>query len=109
MSEDRILLTGMRFQARHGVHERERRVPQRFEVVVELRLDLGPAGRSDDLGRTVDYSAVYETVRSTVEGESFALIETLAETIAARVLVERRIEEVRVRVRKPEVELGGPL
>jgi 7,8-dihydroneopterin aldolase/epimerase/oxygenase len=106
---DRIVLTGMAFQARHGVHEHEQLVPQRFEVDLELGLDLRAAAAADDLAATVDYAAVYETVRAVVEGEHFRLIEALAGTIAERVLADYPVDEVTVRVRKPEARLGGPL
>ena len=33
---DRIVLRGMAFQARHGVHDHEKVTAQRFEVDVEL-------------------------------------------------------------------------
>ncbi len=106
---DRVVLAGMVFQARHGVHEHERRVAQRFEVDVELALDLRPAGLADDLALTVDYSEVYERVRGVVESTSFRLIEALAEAIAAETLARYPLDQVTVRVRKPEVRLGGPL
>jgi dihydroneopterin aldolase len=107
---DRIFLDGMVFQARHGVHEREKVTAQRFEVDVELLLDLQPAGLEDDLARTLDYGRVYETVRTIVESTTFNLIEALAEAIAHELLSDfPGLEEVTVRVRKPEVQLGGPL
>ncbi len=107
---DRILLDGMVFQARHGVHDREKVNAQRFEVDVELLLDLQPAGLEDDLARTLDYGRVYETVRTIVESTTFNLIEALAEAIAHELLSDfPGLEEVTVRVRKPEVQLGGPL
>lgn len=107
---DRIVLAGMAFQARHGVNDSEKTEPQRFEVDVELELDLGPAGVGDDLTRTVDYRRVYETTRQIVESRTFDLIEALAEAIAHEVLRDHeRIGSVVVRVRKPEVRLGGPL
>jgi dihydroneopterin aldolase len=107
---DRVVLANMAFQARHGVHEREKVEPQRFEVDVELELDLQPAGLDDDLSRTVDYGAVYATVQQVVESTTFNLIEALAEAICHQLLAEQPlIDEVTVRVRKPEVELGGPL
>jgi dihydroneopterin aldolase len=107
---DRIALTNMVFQARHGVNEREKLEPQRFEVDVELVLDLRPAGLHDDIDRTVDYRGVYDATRRLVESTSFDLIEALAEAIAAEVLgVNDPVEAVVVRVRKPDVELGGPL
>ncbi|HEX5590502.1 MAG TPA: dihydroneopterin aldolase [Candidatus Limnocylindrales bacterium] len=107
---DRIVLDGMVFQARHGVHDHEKVTAQRFEVDVELRLDLQPAGLEDDLERTLDYGRVYETVRTIVESTTFNLIEALAEAIAHELLADfPALEEVVVRVRKPEVQLGGPL
>jgi 7,8-dihydroneopterin aldolase/epimerase/oxygenase len=107
---DRIVLANMAFRARHGVEPREKVEPQRFEVDVELRVDLQPAGLEDDLTLTVDYAGVYAKVRQIVESTSFELIEALAEAIAQELLAEHgRVGEIVVRVRKPEVRLGGPL
>lgn len=107
---DRIVLADMRFEARHGVHDHEKVTPQRFEVDVELLADLHPAGLEDDLTRTVDYGIVYATVRQIVESTTFNLIEALAEAIAHEILAEHAaVEEIVIRVRKPEVQLGGPL
>ena len=107
---DRIVLADMVFRARHGVADWEKAEDQRFEVDVELLLDLQPAGLEDDLARTVDYAAVYATVRQAVESTTYNLIEALAEAIAHEILAEQPLaEEVAVRVRKPEVRLGGPL
>ena len=85
---DQIVLDGMVFQARHGVHDHEKVTAQRFEVDVELLLDLQPAGLEDDLARTLDYGRVYETVRAIVESTTFNLIETLAEAIAHELLAD---------------------
>jgi 7,8-dihydroneopterin aldolase/epimerase/oxygenase len=107
---DRIVLAGMTFQARNGVLEWEKAQAQRFEVDVELVLDVQPAGLDDDLTRTVDYRAVYGEVRQIVESTTFHLIEALAEAIAHEVLAEQPlVDEIVVRVRKPEVRLDGPL
>lgn len=107
---DRIVLAGMSFQARHGVNDWEKVEAQRFEVDVELLLDVQPAGIDDDLAKTIDYRAVYATTRQIVESTTFNLIEALAEAIAHELLLEQgRVDEVVVRVRKPEVRLDGPL
>jgi dihydroneopterin aldolase len=78
-------------------------------VDVELVLDLAPAGTSDDLAKTVDYGDVYEVVRRNVESASYRLLETMAEAISREILGAFPIDEVAVRVRKPAVQLGGPL
>ena len=107
---DRIVLAGMAFEARHGVNDWEKTQGQRFEVDVELFLGTRRAGATDDLDQTVDYREVYEQVRRVIEGPPVDLIETLAESIARDVLAASpRARKVIVRVRKPDVQLGGPL
>jgi dihydroneopterin aldolase len=105
---DRILLEGMVFQGTHGVHPDEQVNPQPFEVDVELSLDLQPAGRADDLERTIDYSQVFLTCREVVESTRFLLIEALAEAIAEALFAGYAADEVVIRIRKPAVDLGGP-
>ena len=68
---DRIILDSMVFQGTHGVYADEQQTPQPFEVDVELRLNLQPAGLSDDLQQTVDYSRVFDTCRQIVEFDAF--------------------------------------
>jgi dihydroneopterin aldolase len=109
MTGDRIVLSGMKFFGRHGVLSSERSRGQRFLVDVEVETDLGDAGRTDALSHTLDYRKIYAAARGVVEGPAMALIETVAHTIADRVLALPRAQAVTVRVRKPEVVLGGPL
>ena len=106
---DRIVLSRMRFDGRHGVSDEERAEPQPFEVDVELYLDLQPAGIDDDLQKTVDYSQVFELCRELVEATNFQLLETIAEGIAHEILVAHPVTEVVVRVRKLHVPVSGTL
>jgi dihydroneopterin aldolase len=107
---DRIVLAGMVFLARHGVNEWEKVEEQRFEVDVELATDTRAAAAGDDLSKTVDYRGVYAIAREVLEGTTSELIETLAGEIAGRVFAANEtVDEVVVRVRKPDVDLGGPL
>src|SRR5215203_3100180 len=101
MSEDRILLEDMVFHGRHGTLQAEQELGQPFVVSVELRLDLRPAGTTDDLTKTVDYSEVHRVAREIVEGPPVQLTETLAERIAAGTLDEHP----KVKVAKPHVRL----
>lgn len=106
---DRIVLMGMRFDTCHGVFDFEKTQPQPFEVDAELYVDLAPAGRSDDLADTVDYGAVFDAVTAVMTGPPVNLIEHLADRVAAAVLaVDKRIDAVTVRIRKPQAPLSGP-
>lgn len=108
MTEDRIVLEGMRFYGYHGTLPAERELGQQFVVDVELRCSLRAAGIADDLSKTVDYSQVYRQVRAVVEGPPVALTETVAERIAAAILARHAsVEAVCVRVAKPHVHLDG--
>ena len=107
---DHIVLAGMVFLARHGVNDREKLEEQRFEVDVEVGFDVRAAAAGDDLAKTIDYRGVYEATRRVVEETELGLIESLGEAVAGGVLgLSGAIEEVVVRVRKPDVDLGGPL
>jgi dihydroneopterin aldolase len=99
----------MQFYGRHGVNPEEQALGQRFEVDVELRLDTRPAALQDDLHRTINYAHVYRAVKRIVEEERFALIETLAETIATHVGQHFAPASVLVCVRKPHAPLKGVL
>jgi dihydroneopterin aldolase len=106
---DTVFLEGMQFYAYHGVNPEERALGQRFRVDVSLTADLREAGRSDDLTRTINYSAVYRQVRTIVEGPPRALIEAVAEEIADVLLATFPASAVTVTVRKPEVALRGAM
>ena len=106
---DRIVLRNMQFTGRHGYYEHELETPQPFEVDIELVLNLQPAGVDDDLEKTIDYGRVYAIARQIVESTSFRLLEGIAEAISHEILAEFEVTEVGVRVRKPRVQLGGPL
>lgn len=108
-ASDRIVLSGMRFEGRHGATDDERELPQLLELDVELWLDLAAAGRSDDLAATVDYGPVIETCRDVVERRSFRLLEALAEAVAAEILRTTTAGSVVVRVRKLAVPIDAEL
>jgi dihydroneopterin aldolase len=109
MSDDRILMRGLAFYGYHGVMPEENRLGQRFIVDIDLSVPLGDAGRTDDLTKTVNYAAVLVDVRAIVEGPPVKLIETVAERIAAKILGAYGVDEVRVRVKKPDVPIPATL
>jgi dihydroneopterin aldolase len=107
---DRLSLLGMRFEARHGVHDWEKETAQPFEIDLVLRADLSASAASDTLEATVDYGALFDLVREIVEGPPHDLIEALAGAIARAVLAATDaalVEVVEVRVRKPKAPIDG--
>jgi dihydroneopterin aldolase len=56
VTSDRIVVRGLRLWAHVGVLQQERQRGQWFELDLELAVDLAPAGASDRLVDTLDYS-----------------------------------------------------
>jgi 7,8-dihydroneopterin aldolase/epimerase/oxygenase len=101
VADDRIELRGLRLLGVCGVLPEERDRPQPLEVDLDLVADLGAAGRSDDLDDTVDYGTVCSVVEVVVTAAPVALLEALAERVAAAVLAaDGRVEAVTVGIRK---------
>ena len=97
---DRLALRDILCMCHIGVTEVERRQRQRLEVDLELYADLEDAGRSGDLGRTIDYRDVCESVRGHLEGGTFHLVEAAARGVLDLVLSKYPVTRAVVRVRK---------
>ena len=98
---DAIVLTGIAATGHHGVFGHERVSGQRFLADLTLELDLSKAGATDDL------EAIADQVVEVLTGPPFALIEAVAEAIAARVLDGwASVEAVEVTVHKPHAPIA---
>lgn len=104
---DQIIARRIACYGRHGVLETEKRRAQRFEIDLKLYKDLSAAAAMDDLQYSVDYSEISDRVREIVENRSFNLIETLASHIADMILSEYPVEQVEVKVYKPQAPVQG--
>lgn len=105
---DRIIIRGLQLTCRIGVPDEERAEPQDLRA----HLTLGVASFPDDdrIEGTVDYKAVGDRVREVAKKTERKLIETLAQDIAAVILEEFQVLEVRVELEKfilPETDWVG--
>ncbi len=76
-----ITLDKMKFHARHGVLEQERKVGNDFEVSLRLRYPFDKALESDNLADTLNYAAVYDIVAAEMSQPS-----CLLEHVAGRIV-----------------------
>ena len=97
---DKICLKDLRFYSCHGVYAEEKKREQLFTVNVEMGVDTGPAAMADDIALSEDYGQAYMLVKQVVEENCFNLLETVAERIAARLLQNERVQNVRLEVEK---------
>jgi dihydroneopterin aldolase len=99
---DSIIVKGLRVKAHVGVTEEERSASQ----VLVINLDLRRPGMTDDLADTVDYGRITAEVDELVSSNSSALLENLAEKIAAHIAAIPGINGVSVEIAKesPPIE-----
>lgn len=102
---DKIFLHGMRAETLIGVYgwEREHLQP----LIIDL--DIGvpeKAAADDDIGNTVHYAEVCETLRRQLKEQDFLLLEALAEYIADWVLGCFGAVWVHVKIVKPGILPG---
>jgi len=102
---DWIEVVGIRAFGHHGVLAHEREFGQEFTIDVRIGLDFGPAVHADDLHLTADYGHVAQVVVDLVTGPPSALIETLADRIAAAVAQLPAVQQVVVTVHKPHAPM----
>jgi 7,8-dihydroneopterin aldolase/epimerase/oxygenase len=106
---DRISLRGLRAHGHHGVLAAEREHGQEFLVDVELDVDIRTAAATDDLEKTIDYSALADRIAAIVSGDPVNLIETLATRVADACLADPRVRSVTVEVHKPHAPVTVPV
>lgn len=97
MGDVAISVAGISAEGPHGANPGERAVPQQFLVDVDVVLEVP----EDSLDSTLDYRILAQTVRDTVGGTSFVLLESLAQAIAGAVFDLASVAEVTVVVHKP--------
>jgi dihydroneopterin aldolase len=103
---DRVFVRDFVLPIEIGVYAREHGQTQRvrFDVDVRvLRQTHAPAGMAD----VFSYDIITDLIRMIAAREHVALVEGLAETIAARLLTYPRVASVTVRVEKLDTGPGG--
>ena len=97
---DRISVRDHTVEVEIGAFQAERGVTQRicFNVVVEVQPLSGPI--DDDVDRILSYDRVTEAIQGALAVERLALLETLADRVAERILLEPQAMRVFVRIEK---------
>ena len=103
---DIIFLEQVSAQTKLGVPDWERLKPQKIILDIEIGYDLSKSCLSDSIEDTVDYGSVVNSIRETLEENSFKLVEALAEHICQLILKEFKAESVKIKVAKPGILPG---
>lgn len=106
---DQIIIENLEVYGYHGVFQEEKDKGQRFYVNAILYTDTRLAGQTDCLEYSTHYGLVCEQLHKLISGESYDLIEKVAETAARGVLLQfPRVRAISLEIRKPEAPISLP-
>jgi dihydroneopterin aldolase len=101
MQSDSILINGLEFYAYHGASDQEQTVGHRYQVDVRLTVDTRPAGASDRLSDTVNYSRVAKRLLEVGTQDQYRLLEALAARMATAIFADfPSVQALTLRVQK---------
>ena len=104
-----ISIEGMEFFAYHGCFKEEQIIGTKFNVDLFLETDTSVAEQSDNLSDTVNYLAVYQSVKDEMNTKS-KLLEHVARRILNRVKQDfPSIVHARIKIKKLNPPLGGKM
>lgn len=107
---DQITISNLEVFCYHGVLKEENTLGQKFLVSLILYTDLSVAARDDDLTKSVNYSEVCHFIKKEMESKNYKLIETLAEKLARKILVQfPLVEKIKLEVKKPWAPILLPI
>lgn len=102
--QQRLTLTGLRFDANLGILPREQQVPQPIQVDVELNLGRQPLQpQDDDITHVLDYRKVRQLVIDECTSEHVNLLESLTGQLCRCLLELHGVLGVRVKITKLEI------
>lgn len=107
---DYIEVIDQKIYAYHGVLPEEKKEGQYFYISFKAYLDTSEAAAQDEMALSVSYADMCRTVKETVTGHVFDLIETVADRCAKALLLEYNLlQRVELTVKKPSAPVGEPV
>lgn len=99
-NQDCLLIEQAEVSCRVGETAKERAFPQIIYVSAQMMLSLKQAGHKDNLNLTVDYMKIIHSLKKHLGQQQFALIESIAESVAYIILQHKYVQEVSVKITK---------
>lgn len=101
----KIIVSNLRIHGYHGVKDAEKSLGQKFHIDLVCDVDRS-TDRRDDMDTTVCYGELCTLVEEVSSSETFNLIETLAERLAATIFERFNIvQRVELTIRKPSAPI----
>ena len=106
----KVSIRNMMFYGFHGRYEYEREQGQKFYFDVELMTYEDKSLDTDNIDETTDTAHIYDVIKEVNENKRFQVLAALCATIGDKILEKfPTVDEVLVRIRKPNVPIPGPM
>ena len=98
---DIVYIKGLKVSTKIGVFAWEKRINRPLLIDIEMSSDVAQAAVNDDIGDALNYDAVSQSVIEFARQHCFNLIETFAERLAAQLLEQFKMKQIRIKLGKP--------
>ena len=98
---DILYIRNLKVDAVVGIFSWEKRIRQPLHLDLEIAIDIRKAAATDDIQYALDYKTVSTRLTQFISQSEWHLIETLAEKIAALLMVEFGVTWLRLKLSKP--------
>lgn len=100
-----ISLEGMKFHSPVGFYDEEQIIGS--DIIIDLEVEINLSIQTNDqLTRTINYETLYEVCKKTAQ-RPFRLIETYCTEIINLIVLQLRVNRIKIKVSKLNPALGG--
>ncbi len=96
---DYLYITDLQVNTKIGVYNWEQAIRQRLSINLEIPLDISEC--NDKIENTLDYAKLCTVITEYIENNTFALIETVAESVATIIKSNFNLDNITISVSKP--------
>src|SRR3989338_5312305 len=107
INKDKIIIKNLEIECIVGVRKGERKEKQKVYVTAEIYTNIKKAAKSSNIKDTIDYSSIIKNIKKLLINKNYLLLETMAEDIAELILKNKKANEVRVLLKKPNAIKKG--
>ncbi len=106
-NKDKIIINDLEIDCIAGIRKKERKKNQKIFVTVGIYTNTKKAAKSSNIGDTINYSSAVKNIKKLVVNKKYLLLETMAEDIAKMILKDKKVNNVKVLIKKPKAIKEG--
>lgn len=98
---DIVSVKGLKVSTTIGILDWEKEILQPLVIDLDMFFACDKAAISGNIEHALDYAAVSEFVKATLQAKAWGLIETVAEVLAESIMDAFQVPGIRITVKKP--------